>query len=269
MIKYLAPLLLLTLMLLLLCCKSNSGDTGYLAEVNGEVLDMQSFRAIIGDAAWGQLRPEQKRRYVEDWVNLTLLAQTADAQKLDQDPVVKERISYAKKKVKANALIAAELSEIKISEDQLFSYFRIHQADFQKAILTYKIQRIGLPDKLSAENVYQQINQGMDFGTALRRYSIDDLRAQNGVMGFVEPSSTDSIFWQAARALAPMQPAIVASDAKWYVFRYTESQESDKEASFEDHRDEIKQRIIEEKQEDVYQQLLRQIKSQNHEIYYY
>ncbi|MCB5261605.1 MAG: hypothetical protein LHW64_05720 [Candidatus Cloacimonetes bacterium] len=268
MIKHLISLFIL-LILLLSGCKSGGAQAEKLAEVNGEVLYLESFKAILSEDGLAGLTPEQKRRFTEDWVNLTLLAQSADEQKLDQDPAVKERLAYAQKKVKANALISARLQQTKISEDQLFSYFRIHQVDFQRPMLAYSIQRIALPDKLSAENVFQQINQGLDFVQALRRYSTEDLRAQNGMMGFVEPISADSLFWKAAQGLESMELGIVSQKDLWYVFRYTESKESVHEPSFEDHRAEIKDRILKEKQSEIYQELLREIKSKNKQIYYY
>ncbi|MDD3533243.1 MAG: peptidylprolyl isomerase [Candidatus Cloacimonetes bacterium] len=268
MIKYLASLFVL-LALLTFGCKGGSSDSPKLAEVNGEVLYLDSFKASLSEDGWENLSPEQKRRYIEDWVNLTLLAQAADEMKLDQDPAVKERMAYAKKKVKANALIPQRLHQTRISEDQLFSYFRIHQADFQRPLLAYQIQRIALPDKLSAENVFQQINQGLDFAQAVRRYSTEDLRSKNGTMGFVEPDSADSLFWKAATELDIMEADVLSQNGAWYVFRYTETKDSEYEPSYEDHRAEIKSRIIKEKQNEIYQELLREIKSQNKQIYYY
>lgn len=268
MIKYLSSLFVL-IVLLLPGCKGGSSHSPKLAEVNGEVLYLDSFEASLTQEGLKSLSPEQKRRYTEDWVNLTLLAQAAEELKLDQDPAVIERTLYAQKKVKANALISQRLQQTKISEDQLFSYFRIHQAEFQKPMLAYQIQRIALPDKLSAENVFQQINQGMDFTQAVRRYSTEDLRAQNGMMGFVEPVSADSLFWQAAEELESMQAGILAKNDVWYIFRHTQTKESVYEPSYEDHRAEIKSRILKEKQSEIYQELLREIKSQNKKIYYY
>ena len=268
MIKHLSTLVVL-LVLLLPGCKGSGAQGEKLAEVNGEVLYLDAFKASLTEDGLASLSAEQKRRYTEDWVNLTLLAQTAEERKLDQDPAVKERMSYAMKKVKANALIAERLQQTKISEDQLFSYFRIHQADFQQPILAYNIQRIALPDKLSAENVYQQINQGMDFAQAVRRYSTEDLRAQNGMMGFVEPFSADSLFWKAAEEIPLLEAGLVSKNDLWYVLRYTETKESIHEPSFEDHRTEIKSRILKEKQNEIYLELLREIKSKNKQIYYY
>lgn len=265
----LLPFILIFLSLILPACKAKENAEDILAEVNGEVLELDAFKASIDNGEWEKLSIQQRRQYVEDWVNLTLLAQAADLQKLNEDPAVKQRLDYAQKKVKANALIAQRLAQIDISENQLFSYFRVHQAEFQKPAVMYKVQRIGLPDKLTAENVLKQINQGMDFSTALRRYSIDSLRVNDGMMGFIEFASEDSLFWMAVHVLQANQSTVVNKDNLWYVIRYTESKESDNEASFEEFRAEIRRKILLEKQEEVYRNLLREIKAQNNEIYYY
>lgn len=261
-------LLLLILFSLIPACKEEpKGEK--LAEVNGEILYLESFKATFPKGEWEALEASAKRRYVEDWVNLTLLAQAADEAKLDEDPIIKAKMDFAQKKVKANALISERIARLRISEDQLFSYFRIHQAEFQKPLLSYRIQRISLPDKLTAENVLERINQGMAFNTALSRYSTESLRESGGDMGFVESVGPDSLFWQAAVNLEPEQSGILKKDDLWYVFRITDSKESDSQASFEQHRAEIRRRIIGEKQEEVYRKLLQEIKSRGNEIYYY
>lgn len=261
--------ILILMAILLISCNKPDRKQDILAEVNGETLSLSAFTATFAEGEWESMNAAQKRRFVEDWVNLTLLAQEADATHLSDDPALKERIDFASKKVKANALIADRLSKIRISEDQLFSYFRVHQAEFQKPSLMYNIQRINLPDKMTAEKVLQQINQGMDFMQALRSYSVESTEENAGMMGFVEFSSPDSLFWLAARDLLPEKAGIVTKDEKWYVIRYTDTKESDKEASFEEHRAEIRRKILLEKQDEVYQSLLREIKAQNKEIYYY
>jgi len=257
------------IMLFISACDENVKSGSILAEVDNERLDRETFIAGYGIDAWNSLRPEERKKYVEDWVNITLLAQAADKAGLSHDPIIRQRMEFAQKKVKANAMIAERLAKVKISEDQLFSYFRIHQAEFQKPVISYQIQRINLPDKLTAENVLQQIYQGLDFTQAVRRYSTEELRRQDGFMGFVEPASQDSVFWQGVQNLKPLEPGVITHDGDWYIVRYTESQEEVKEANFEDHKDEIRRRILRDKQEEIYRNILLEIKSENHNIYYY
>jgi hypothetical protein len=257
------------ILLSLSACGRSSEPGSILAEVNGERLDREAFIAGYGIDAWESLRAEERKKHVEDWVNITLLAQAADKAGLSKDPIIRQRMEFAQKKVKANAMIAERLARVRISEDQLFSYFRIHQADFQRPVMSYRIQRINLPDKLSAENLLQQINQGLDFGQAVRRYSTEELRRQDGFMGFVEAASPDSVFWKAVQDLPPMQAGVLTHDGVWYIIRYTESQEGEREANFEDHKEEIRRRILLERQEEIYRNILLEIKSENHQIYYY
>ncbi|HNQ43741.1 MAG TPA: peptidylprolyl isomerase [Candidatus Cloacimonadota bacterium] len=260
---------LILIPLLLLACRKGRDNSARLAEVNGEVLTLEAFQAVFGVEEWEALPLDARKRFVEDWVNLTLLAQSADQQGLNKDLALQQKINFAAKKVKANALIAQRLAEVQVSEDQLFSYFRIHQAEFQKPAVEYQIQRIQVPDKLTAERVLMQLNQGMDFDTAVSRYSTEPLKDKKGIMGFVSVASADSSFWYKARDLQKNEPGVVSKAQLWYVFRYTDQREMEGEANFEDFRAEIKRRIILEKQEEVYQSLLREIKAQTREIYYY
>jgi len=48
-----------------------------------------------------------------------------------------------------------------------------------------------------------------------------------------------------------------------------ESKITPQEANFEDYRAEIKRKVLLEKQDQVYQELIKEIKSQTSEIYYY
>lgn len=262
-------LILAALGLLFTACDKARDNSAKLAEVNGEVLTLEAFKSTFGVEEWDSLSIDLRKQYVEDWVNLTLLAQHAEKLDLDKQPALQQKISYATKKVKANALIASSLEDLKISEDQLFSYFRIHQADFLKPVLLYNIERIMLNDKISAENVLQQLNGGMSFPVAVRQHSTEALRYRGGSMGFVAPDSPDSMFWQCADNLDPEQYGILSVNNAWYVIRYTQTKDGDSVANFEDHRAEIKRRIILEKQEEVYQKLLREVKASEQSIYYY
>jgi len=62
---------------------------------------------------------------------------------------------------------------------------------------------------------------------------------------------------------------LVYKEPMWYVFRVLESKITPQEANFEDYREEIKRKVLLEKQDQVYQELIKAIKSQTSEIYYY
>ncbi|MDD4308810.1 MAG: peptidylprolyl isomerase [Candidatus Cloacimonetes bacterium] len=270
--KFTSAVSIFMLMVLLVgfsACKKKQEKGISLAQVNEEILYLEDFKSTFGVGDWDNLSPEQRKKFIEDWVNLTVLAQYADEQGLHKDRAVQQKIFYAAKKVKANTLISKRLAEIQVSEDQMFNYFRLHQGEFQKNAVEYNIQRIALSDKISAENVLAQLSRGMSFNEAVNRYSTEELKYKAGMMGFVSAATGDSTFWLAARNLKENETGIVNKDQLWFVFRIESSRVTTMEANFEDYRADIKRKIILEKQDQVYQDLLRETKSRTEKIYYY
>lgn len=250
------------------CGKKHDDKSRPLAQVGSETLHERGFKASLGEEEYNAMSASERKRYLEDWVNLTLMAQEADASGLSSDPGVKQKIEYATKKAKANALIAKKMSQIQISENELFNYYRIHMGEFSGKLLEYKVQRIYLADQATALGLEQKIKAGLDFDTAVLNNSRENLRAQLGEMGFVSPGS-DSLFWQKARELKEGEMACFEADGGWYLIRVKDSRQSDQDAGFEEFKPEIRERILKERQQQVYQELLRELKAKHSDIYYY
>lgn len=266
--KYL-PLLLLVLLALGACGKKQQRQSTPLAQVNDEVLTLEDFRSTFTEEQWSSLSEEQKKKEIDDWVNLTILAQEADLQELGEQPAIQQRIDYAAKKIKANALIARRLSGIQVSDDALFNYYRVHRADFQSKMMEYYVQRIFVGEGNLAEALLKQINAGLDFDTAVSEYSREPLKSKLGRMGFVTADSADSLFWRAAHALEPGIPGILNTAEGTYILRYTEQREGTQEANFEEYRAEIRNLLLRDRQIEIYDDLVRELKAKTPKVYYY
>ncbi|HNX36960.1 MAG TPA: hypothetical protein PKI15_01250 [Candidatus Cloacimonadota bacterium] len=267
--RYLIFLLILVPLLVVSCKKDKADRSPILAQVNDEVLTEAGFRTLFTDEEWKTLDAAKKKKYIEDWVNLTLISQEVDAQKLTSTPALKMRMEFAVKKVKANALISKRLAEIKVNDDELFNYFRIHRAEFENNLTDYSIQRILLNDKHTASDVLAKLKGGLDFDEAVNLYSQEPLKESKGMMGFVSKAGTDSLFWRACSGMEPNTPSLTNIGDKWYVFRITETRVGDGEANFEDYRELIRRKIVAEKEEEVYLELLKELKTKTDKIYYY
>lgn len=269
--KRLLILLLVIPMLLGLSCgkKKGADKSAPVAQVGEDILREKGFRSTFTDEQWNSLTAEQRKKYVEDWVNLTLLAKEADALGISNDADVRQKLDYATKKVKANALIARRLADIRVTEDELFNYYRVHQGEFKGKMLEYNVQRIYLTDQAAASSLLTRIRSGLDFNEAVRTSSRENLRDQLGNMGFVSASGADTLFWKQARALKDGEAAMFEADGGWYIIRHTGTRESDQDAGFEEFKTEIRERILSERQKQVYEELLRELKAKNNEIYYY
>ena len=267
--KYL--ILLLLLLIAFSGCKSGKGNEKLtrLAEVNGEVLYLEEFRSTFTDEQWNNLSAEQKKQEIEDWINVTLLAMEADALKLDEEKAVKQRIDYATKKVKANALISKRLANISIGEEELFNYYRVHQSDFQSKLLEYDVQRILCRDASTADILLKRLQGGYDFYAAVSEFSQESLKDNQGRMGFVSASGADSLYWRGVRTLEPNKPGIAKIQDKVYILRHTAQREGDQDANFTEYRSEIRAILLREHQKQVYEELVRELRMGSEGIYNY
>jgi|GEM_PF-190473 len=251
------------------CWNSDKDISPRLAQVNEDVLTEAGLKSQFSDSEWKALSQQDKKKYIEQWVQLTILAQEASEKELDKDIKIKQRIEFSVKKVKANALIAERMSRLYIGETELFNYFRVHQAEFLKPVLEYKVQRIFVSDKSALENVQNALKQGMAFDLAVRNNSREQLRNEGGFMGFVTYNGVDSLFWKAASQLKAGEVGELKTDDGYFLMRYTEERKSSQEADFELYKDVIRRRIQTEKRDEVYNALLQEARKKNYEIYYY
>ncbi len=265
----------LLLLLLLLACacareKKDGEQLTPLAEVNGDVLTLEGFRSTFTDEQWNKLTAEQKKQEIEDWVNLTLLAQEAEAQKLNEERAVRQRVDYAAKKIKANALISKRLASTAIGEEELFSYYRIHQSEFQGKLMEYDIQRILCSDAASAATLLQRlVKEGYEFDLAVAEHSQEVLKNNQGRMGFITATGPDSLFWRAAHELPANTPGIAVINGRSYILRHLQQREGTQDANFAEYQAEIRSILLRERKQQVYDELIRELKMKTPEIYYY
>lgn len=251
------------------CRKKEKVASTPVAQVSDDILSEDGFKSLFSEEDWAAMTPQQRKKHSENWVNLTLLAQAADEQGLGKDPAVRQRIDLAVKKVKANALIARKLAGLEVSEDELFNYYRVHQGDFKSMMPEYNIQRVFVKSKAAADDVVARVKGGLDFNEAVLSFSVEALKNNLGNMGFVSGTGPDSLFWQKARVLREKELAVLEVPDGAYVFRQTGSREGSQPAGFEEYRGEIRERILKERRQQVYENLLRELKMRNNEIYYY
>jgi len=244
-------------------CSLFKKNAEVIAQVDKEILTMDEFKANFTEAEWQGLSTEQKKEYIQQWINLTLLAQEADKLGLHNDKMVKNQVKYAEKKILGNALIANRLQSEHISEEDLFKYYRIHQGDFSISLMNYKVQRIYLTDANLASKVRQEILNGMRFEDAAKVYSLEELGKNGGYMGTVTPEDADSTFWQAVSKVKLLEITTLQKDNGFYLLRSYEEEQGKGQTGFDSLKDEIRRRILEERRRQVYDDLLKELKSKS------
>lgn len=253
---------LVLLLVVLTGCSLFEKEKDIVAQVDDEVLTLEEFKSNFTESQWKNLSPEQKKEYAEQWVQIVLLAKEAEQQGLKDDAVIRNRIKYAGRKVLANALIATRLASEKVTEDEMFNYYRIHQGEFAAPLKNYRVQRIFLTDPTILNRVKAEISAGMKFEDAARLYSQEALGQNGGYMGVVTPDGPDSTIWQAVHNLKLNELTTLQKGGGYYLLRYYLEEIGKGESGFEGMKDEITRRILEERRKQVYDDLLRELKSQ-------
>jgi peptidyl-prolyl cis-trans isomerase C len=251
----------IVLLIALSACSLVDGKGEVVARVDDKTLTMDELKANFSEEEWKTLTNEQKKEYVSQWVNLMLLAKEAEKNGLDKDKKVKNRIEYAQQKILGNALISSRLAAINFSEEDMFNYYRIHQGEFSQPLKNFKVQRIYLIDSGMVNKVKQELQNGMRFEDAARVYSLEEIGKTGGFMGTVTSSDADSSFWLAVKNLKLYDVTTLQKENGFYLLRPYMEEEGVGNTGFESQKDEIRRRMLEERRKEVYDDLLKELKS--------
>jgi parvulin-like peptidyl-prolyl isomerase len=231
------------------------------AQVNNETLTLSELKSNFNTEEWNNLSREKKNEFVQQWIRLTLLSQEADRTKISAEESVQQKIESAVKKIKSNALIALKFSEIKVSENELFNYYKLHKSNFQKKIKEYKIQRIFVKDKIKVDSVLIELKKGTKFTEAAKKYSEESLGRNGGYAGFFSPEQLGNEIWRKLSKLRKWQYTTVKTSKGFFIIRFYDTRIKTIEKTFFEVKEEIQKIVLNNKKEEVYRQLLEELKS--------
>jgi len=258
-------IIIIVLMILLSACDftSSKQDFTILARVNNDILTLEEMRASFEGNEWDRMSKEKQREHINQWVNLTIMANLA---KYDED--IADNISLkfiaenAEKKIYTNAIISKRLNALKISEEELYNYYRLRQAEFLQSVREYKVQRIYFRTEEEMRRVKSILdNKQIGFTPAAQQYSQEAIGRNGGYMSsFVTKTGADSLLWKELDKKEKFFEITMRYGDGWIIARYYDYNEGTTNSSFFDLKDAIEQKMKAEKQSDIYNLLLREAK---------
>lgn len=236
-------------------CKKEVKEN-YVARVNEEKLTEEEFRSAFNEDKWREMTDSQKETYLDEWIRLTLLAQECDKQGISDQPVIKNRITSSSKKIKANSLIAYELSSIQVSEEELLSFYNLHKNDYRKRNKEYKYQRIFVKDKSLLDDISEELRNGVKFKELAIKHSEEPEGKNGGYMGFVSENNVSSDIWNTLESLNQYNWKSLEYKDGFLIVRWYEKHDAEIEMPFSDIRPEIEKIYRSENQKDRYNELI-------------
>jgi peptidyl-prolyl cis-trans isomerase C len=231
------PLVLIAALGLLAACTKPAGDaakpagdaakpaaaakTTTVATVNGQAISSETFnvflQAVTGKPA-ADATAEQKAQLLDQLINMTLAAQAAEKDGLQNGPEVKARISLLSTQILAEAATEKYIKSHPVSETEVKAEY---DAQIAHIPMEYKAQHILVDTKEQAEAIIKQLDAGADFAKLAAKDSKDPSGKKGGDLGWFSLQSMVKPFADAVAALkkgeTTQQP--VQTQYGWHVIR--------------------------------------------------
>jgi peptidyl-prolyl cis-trans isomerase C len=174
---------------------------GTLAMVNGLPLSLGLLDELARARQTGGAPPEllERRRMLDDLVNMEVLSQRAQATGIAARPQVRAELELADKTLLGQRLQQQMVTEMKIDEAELQARYRALPANVQ-----IDASHILVRDEALARNLIAQLQRGASFAELARKHSQDAESRQRG--GALGPMPMDEMVPTLAAAAQTLKP---------------------------------------------------------------
>ena len=212
------------------------------------------------------LSMEDKRRFVDRWIETEILYQEALRRGVGEDPRVRARVRTLEQEFLADHLAFLELRErTAVSEQEIEAYFEAHEQEYR---YEYRVSHILVSTLEEAENV-KKLLENNSFAWVANRHSIDPVARRGGDLGYLSKGNMIPEFENVVFDLEPGEVSdIVKSDFGYHIIKLVGVRESLVTVDPADVRAQILNMLIMEKRERAYEDFLESLR-RGAEIEYY
>lgn len=156
-----------------------------LAIVDGRAVtqnDLYELLQNIGQNAGQFQNAEGQKQLVNELVMQELLYSDALAKGIDKDEEFLSALDHMKKTLLKQYALNQLLTSVQITDEEVNTYFEAHQDLFKKPE-TASASHILVSTSEEATSILDEINQGLDFSEAAKKYSSCPSKAEGGNLG--------------------------------------------------------------------------------------
>ncbi len=229
-----------------------------LARINGEPITERELDQLIDQQMQGQaeIPPAQRQQFLEEIINLMLLAQAGERADLDEDPTLKAQINNHRRTALAQAFVRDLTTTEPVAEADLQARY---EAEFTaETPLEYRARHILVSEREQASGVIERLQEGEDFETLAQRFSQDGSAERGGDLGWFARGDMVTPFGDAVAELAVGETTEQPVETRfgWHVIRLDDTRETEAPA-FEQVAGELRMRIINERIQEQLENLRR------------
>jgi peptidyl-prolyl cis-trans isomerase C len=251
-------------LLVISCAKKDDGKV--LATIDDDKITLQEFNKELDKIPMNMkmlvASESGKKNYLDRLVVKKLLMKEASKAKIEDDKEFQDRLKDIKEQLIIEALLKKKITaDTQLSEDDLKKYYEEHKEDFKKD-REINTRHILLKTEEEAKQVQAKLQKGEDFTELAKKYSIDpNVKQSGGEIGFQPKGSLIPEFENAAYKLnkAGQVSGIVKTQFGYHIIRL-EGIKPPSYVPFEEVKDFIKQKNAQEKQKEVLEKYIEELK---------
>lgn len=251
-------------LLVVSCAKKDDGKV--LATIDDQKITLDEFNKELDKIPMNMkmlvASESGKKNYLDRLVVKKLLLREVSKEKIENDKEFQERFNDIKEQLLIEALLKKKITaQTQMSEDDLKKYYEEHKEDFKKD-RELNTRHILLKTEEEAKQVQAKLQKGEDFTELAKKYSIDpNVRQTGGEIGFQPKGSLIPEFENAAHKLTKVGQVsgIVKTQFGYHIIRL-EGVKPPSYVPLEEVKDFIKQKNAQEKQKEVLEKYLEELK---------
>lgn len=223
-----------------------------LATINGVEITEQDIDLAISrfpKQKQAQLSTEQGRKQLlNQKISFELIFNYAQNEKMNEEKEFQDQLEQLKKEVLVQYAASKLLSDVKVTDNEVKDYYEANKAVF-KAPPTATASHILVNTEEEANNIKKEIQDGLAFEEAAKKYSTCPSKQKGGNLGTFSKGQMVPEFEKAAFDL---EPGVVSEPVKTqfgYHLIKVQNKSEDSTIPFEQAKDTIKGQLLQERQD--------------------
>lgn len=230
-----------------------------LAKVNGkEILlsDVYNLMSAMPDRDRFN-NEEGVKALADELVNQELILEDAKKREIDKEKQFQDELDLVKDNMLKNYAMQKILNQVQISDKELIDYYNENKESLFNSS-TYTASHILVDSLDKAKEVLEEINNGLDFAEAAKKYSLDPSKENGGSLGTFPKGVMVKEFQDGLDSIEVGQISEpVKSQFGYHIIKLDDKKEEDN--SFEKIKDQVKATYEMKKRQEKYLEVVNQL----------
>jgi len=232
----------------------------YLVRVGAHALSEKEFGSQIPAEFSGLLTAEEKRDFLDRWVDTELLCLAAEARGLMEDPELEMRLRQYRREFVANHLLQRVLEErVLVTEPEIADYYAEHLDEYSSE---YRYREIVVHNQNAAEDLCGRLNsKRISFTRAAEKNSLSSSARVGGDMGWLAKGAMPP---EVEERIIKMKPQEISTPFEtawgWTIIQFREKRQAENALDLQEVRDEILRYLTMERRRRVYADYLAELR---------